>query len=156
MKNINSITVFTFLLVAAYSCNTTSKTQDNSKFNYDDLYKVWVVDTIIDLGTDDFSTPNIEMDKNEYKFTKDDTNPNQGTRTTITPLGPSFAAPFTLEDGTINVDAMHPLLKIDEDMKLLPGSNIYGVPIPPYKIIELSPTKLTLKNKDITIKLKAK
>ena len=156
MKNINFVAAFTLLLVAAYSCKTASEAKNYSKFNYNDLYKVWVVDTIIVLNTDDVSTPNIEMDKNEYKFTKDDTNPNQGTRTTITPLGPSFAAPFTLEDGIINIDMMHPLLKIDEDMNLLPGSNIYGVPIPPYKIIELSPTKLTLKNKDITIKLKAK
>ena len=146
MKNINFITAFTFLLVAAYSCKTASEAENYSKFNYNDLYKVWVVNTIIDLGTDDFSTPDIEMDKNEYKFTKDDTNPNQGTRTAITPLGTSIVTPFTFENGTINfpVNAMYPLLKLDENMNLLPGSNTYGVPIPPYKITLLSPTKLTL------------
>ena len=99
MKNIIFITTSALLLVTAYSCSTSNKTQGSSKFNYNDLYKVWVVDTIIDLGTDDFSTPNIEMDKNEYKFTKDDTNPNQGTRTTITSEGPRIVTPFTLEDG---------------------------------------------------------
>lgn len=154
MRNINFIATFTLLIIAAYSCKT-AEAQDYSKFNYNDLYKVWVVDTIIVLNSDDFSTPDLEMNKNEYEFTKDGTNPNQGTRKAITPLGPTFIAPYTLKDGIINIDMLYPISKIDESGNLI-SYNPYGVPVPPYKISELSSTKLTLKNKDIIIKMRAK
>ena len=155
MKNIIFITASALLIVAVYSCKTATIAQNNSKFNHDDLYKVWVVDTIIVLGTDAVTTPNIEMDKNEYQFTKEGSNFDQGTRTTIT-SGASFDVSYTIKDGTINFDpaATFPLLKFDKNGNLV-SSNFYAS-LPPYKIIELSPDKLTLKNNDILMKLKAK
>lgn len=156
MKNIIFITASALLIVAVYFCKTATKTQDNSTFNYGDLYKVWVVDTIIDLGTETVSTPNIETDKNEYQFTKEGNNFKKGIRTTIT-SGASFEVSYTIEDGTINFDpaATFPITKFDENGNLI-SSNLYGVSLPPYKIIVLSPDILTLKNDDILMKLKAK
>ncbi|MCB0652402.1 MAG: hypothetical protein KDC85_14085 [Saprospiraceae bacterium] len=155
MKNIIFITASALLTVAVYSCKTAGKAQNNAKFNYDDLYKVWVVDTIIVLGTDVVSTPNIEMDKNEYRFTKERSNFDQGTRTTIT-SGASFDVSYTIKDGTINFNpaATFPITKFDENGNLV-SSNFYAT-LPPYKIIALSPNKLTLENNDILMKLKAK
>ena len=103
MKIANFISAFTILLVLAYSCKTTSEAQNYNKSDYHDLYKVWVVDTIIVLNTDDFSTPDLEMNKNEYEFTKEGTNTNQGTRTTIS-SGASFDVSYAIEDGIINFD----------------------------------------------------
>lgn len=155
MKNIIYITASALLIVAVYSCKTAGKAQINSPFNYDYLYKVWVVDTILFLGTDAVSTPNVEMDKNEYRFTKEGTNSNQGTRTTFT-SGASFDVSYTIKNGTINFNqnATFPLFKFDENGNPI-SSNFYAS-LPPYQIIELSPNKLTLKNKDILVKLKAK
>ncbi|MBK7409137.1 MAG: hypothetical protein IPJ40_14380 [Saprospirales bacterium] len=156
MKNIIFLLASALLIVAAYSCKTATKSQNNSKFNYDYLYgKVWVVATIVFLGPDVVSTPNIETDKNEYRFTKEGVNFSQGIRTTIT-SGASFEVPYTMENGTIHFDpaATFPLLKFDENGELV-SSNFY-MSLPPYKIIELSADKLTLKNTDILMKLKAK
>lgn len=157
MKNIVFLTASTLLIVVAYSCKTATKTANNSKFNYEYLYnKTWVVDTIIVLGTDIVSTPNIETDKNEYQFAKEGTNFNQEIRTTITSAGASFKVPYTIEDGTIHFDpaVTFPLLKFDKNGNLI-SSNMYAS-LPSYKIMELGLNGLTLKNKDILMKLKAK
>ena len=155
MKNSIFIPALALLMVAVYACKTATEAQHPSTFNYDDLYKVWVVDTVMVLGADAGSTPNVETDKNEYQFTKEGTNFTQGTRTTIT-SGASFKVPYTIKDGTINFDpaATFPLLKFDEKGNLI-SSNMY-VSLPPYKIIALSPNKLTLKSNDILMKLNAK
>ncbi|MEZ4777170.1 MAG: hypothetical protein R3D00_28595 [Bacteroidia bacterium] len=156
MKNVLFKIAFALFVVAAYSCNTSTKAQNHTKFNYNDLYKVWVVDTILVLNTKDVSTPDIEMDQNEYRFTKEGTNLNQGTRTSIT-SGASFDVAYTIVKGTINFgpEMTFPISKFDENGNLI-SINTYGVSLPPYKIIELSPTNLTLQNKDIMMKLKAK
>lgn len=155
MKNIILITISALLIIAAYACKTAGKAQNKSQFNLDDLYKTWVVDTIIVLGTDVVSTPNVETDKNEYRFTKEGANLNQGTRTIIT-SGASFDVSYTIKNGTIHFDpaATFPLLKFDKNGNLI-SSNLY-VSLPPYKIIALSPGELTLKNNDIMVKLRAK
>ncbi|MCB0628521.1 MAG: hypothetical protein KDD15_02275 [Lewinella sp.] len=155
MKKIIYIIASALFIVAVYSCKTATTTQNIAQSNYDDLYKVWVVDTIMVLSADDISTPNMEMDKNEYRFTKKGTKTDQGTRTTIT-SGASYDVPYTINHGTIDFkqDAMFPLLKFDENGNLI-SSNFY-VSLPPYQIIELSPHRLTLKNNDILMKLKAK
>ncbi|MCB0569237.1 MAG: hypothetical protein KDC66_05720 [Phaeodactylibacter sp.] len=154
MKNIVFLAASALLIWAAYSCKTATKAQDNAPFNYGHLYKTWVVDTIIVLRTEAVSTPNIETDKNEYRFTKEGTSINQGARTTIT-SGASFDVPYTIKDGTINFDAVaiFPLLNFDKNGNLMSSSY---VALPPYKIMELGPTTLTLKNNDILMKLKAK
>ena len=156
MKNIILITTSALFMAVIFSCNSAAKTKSNSTFNYDDLYKVWVVDTVIVSETEDLTTPNIEMDKNEYRFTKDGNKNKQGTRTTIT-SGASFDVDYTIQNGIINFDpiATFPLMKFDKEGNLISG-NTYGVSLPPYEITELSPGKLTLKNKDILVKLKAK
>ena len=155
MKNIISITASALLLVGVYSCKTATNIQNNTEFNYEDLYKIWVVDTIIVLGTDIVSTPNIEMDKNEYQFTKEGAGFDKGTRRTIT-SGASFDVPYTIQEGTIHFEpaATFPLMKFDENGDLI-SSNMH-MPLPSYKIIALSPGMLTLKNDDILIKLVAK
>lgn len=155
MKNIFFITASALLTVVVYSCKTADKAQNYAKFNYEDLYKVWVVDTIILLGTVAVSTPNIEMDKNEYQFTKESSNLDQGTRTAIT-SGASFDVSYTIKDGIINFNpaATFPITKFDENGNLV-SSNFYAT-LPPYTIVALSPNNLTLKNNDILVKLKAK
>ncbi|MEZ5038722.1 MAG: hypothetical protein R2828_02485 [Saprospiraceae bacterium] len=155
MKNITFLPVSALLIVAVFACKTATEAQHHSTFNYDDLYKVWVVDTVMVLGADAGSTPNVEIDKNEYRFTKKGTNFTQGTRTTTT-SGATFEVPYTIQDGTINFDpaATFPLLKFDKKGNLV-SSNMY-VSLPPYQIIALSPNKLTLKSNDILMKLTAK
>lgn len=155
MKNILFIAASALFIVAVYSCKTAAKARNNTQLNYADLYKVWVVDTILVLRTDAVSTPNVEMDKNEYRFTKEGKKFNQGIRTT-TASGASFDVPYTIKDGIINFDpaATFPVLKFDEDGNLISSS--FYTSLPPYKIIELSAHKLTLKNNDILMKLKSK
>lgn len=156
MKNIFLLTASALLAVAIYSCKTAAKAQNNAPFNYNDLYQAWVVDTIMVLGTDAFSTPNVEMDKNEYRFAKEGKHTNQGIRTTITSAGASFAVPYAIKDGTINFDpaTTFPIVKFDENGN--PVSSNFYASLPPYKIMELNPKKLTLRNNDILMKLKAK
>ena len=154
MKIIGLLAVSAVLLMV--SCKTATKTQSNPKFDYDDLYnKVWMVDTIMVLGTDIVSTPNIERDKNEYQFKREGTNDDQGIRTTITSEA-SFDVPYTLKDGVMHFEpsATFPLMKFDENGNLV-ESNMFAS-LPPYKIIALSPRELTLDNEDIVIKLTAK
>ena len=156
MRNLIFITASALFTIAAYACKTAAKAADNAGFNYDHLYhKTWVVDTIIVLGTEVVSTPNIERDKNEYRFAQEGTNSNQGIGTTTT-SGASYDTPYTIKDGTIHFDpsATFPLLKLDENGNLV-SSNMYAT-LPPYKIMELSPNKLTLNNNDILMRLKAK
>ncbi len=140
------------LIVAFYACKVG---QGSIKLNLDDLYKTWVVDTVIISGADNGATPNIETDKNEYQFKKDGTNPKQGIRTTFTSEA-SFEVHFTLKNGRILFDsgATFPLLKFDGKGNLV-SSNM-NVPLPPYKIVELSADKLILQNSDIVVRLRAK
>ncbi|MEZ4919531.1 MAG: hypothetical protein R2792_10565 [Saprospiraceae bacterium] len=154
MKNIFYLSTIALIAVAAFSCKTTSKTQGSSTINYNDLYKSWVVDTVITLKSDMGSTPNIEADKNEYLFKKGGAQ-NQGIRTTIT-SGASVDVPFTLKNGSIHFDqgATFPLMKFDKEGNLV-SSNMFAS-LPPYTIVELSATKLTLKNEDIIVKMQAK
>lgn len=152
MKNILFITASALLIVATYSCNTAAKAQKDSTFNYDYLYgKVWVVDTVVVLGED---AVNIETDKNEYQFTKEEGGkPNEGTRTTISSLA-RINVPYSIKNGTIYFDpaATFPLTKFDDDGNIV---SYRDVPLPPYKIMELSSNALTLKNDDLLMKLKA-
>lgn len=154
MKNFSLSAAAAFFLLV--SCKTATNSGSTSKFNYDDLYnKVWVVDTIILLGAEVVSTPNIETDKNEYQFRKEGSKGKQGTRTTITSEA-RIDVPYTIKDGVIHFEpaATFPLLKFDENGKLV-ESNMFAS-LPPYKIIALSPGVLHLRNDDILMKLKVK
>lgn len=148
MKNINFFAAMALLMVAVYSCKTATKAQHN----YDYLYKVWVVDTVLVTGPD---AVNIETDKNEYQFTKEGAKVNQGIRTTITPVNANIHVSYVIKNGAIHFDpaATFPVTKFDGN------GNVIGfrdVSLPPYEIVELSPDRLTLKNKDMVMKLKAK
>ncbi|MCB9081105.1 MAG: hypothetical protein H6555_05290 [Lewinellaceae bacterium] len=153
MKSLISIAASALLLVAVYACKTATTGQGKAAFNYDYLYTgIWVVDTLLTLGPD---VPNIETDKNEYQFTREGTSTTQGTRTTITPLA-SVSVSYTITDGTIHFDpgATFMQTKFDAKTGQLLGTRYMGLPA--YKIMELSPTKLTLKSDAVLMKLKAK
>jgi hypothetical protein len=150
MKNMVVVAASAFFILSAYACKTAGSAQKNATFNYDYLYnKVWVVDTIMVLGED---AVNIETDKNGYRFTKEGTKVDQGTRTTITSEA-SIDVPYTIKDGFIHFDpvATFPQTKFDENGVLL---SFRDVRLPPYEIIKLSRKRLTLKNDDMLMKLK--
>jgi hypothetical protein len=151
MKNIILIVVAALFVTFVSSCKTNINAQDNSKFDYNHLYKVWVVETVTVLGE---NAVNMETDKNEYRFKKEGVDPKRGVRITITPRA-SVEVPYTIEGGSIHFDpgAMFPLTKFDKEGNLVSSRD---VSLPPYKIVVLTSSQLTLENDDILMKLKAK
>ncbi|MEQ8705652.1 MAG: hypothetical protein RIC19_17120 [Phaeodactylibacter sp.] len=153
MRTIAFITASVLLATAVFACKIANQPQQSTDFNYADLYRGWVVDTILILEEGAASTPNIEMDNNEYQFRKEGPGWKQGIRTTVTP-DVSFEVPFTIEGATINFDpaATFPITSVDDDGQLV-TRNLYAS-LPPYTIVALSPEGLSLKSGDILMKLK--